>query len=169
MVHSLVEQLRFTRGEFMRCIDGITDDEAQHRILPMNAISWMIGHLADQENKYWVAGGLGKIIYPDLNEQVGYGKPASTPPLSEMLAAWQVITTAADTYLESLTPLFMETKMVVQGTIRKDNIGTMLYRNIYHYWFHLGEAYSIRQLLGHTNLPSFVGEMSSFNFRAENQ
>ena len=169
MAHSLVEQLRFTRGEFMRCIDGITDDEAQQRILPMNAIGWMIGHLADQENKYWVAGGLGKIIYPDLNEQVGYGKPPSTPALSEMLAVWKEITNTADIYLESLTPLFMETKMVIQGTTRKENIGTMLYRNIYHYWFHLGEAYSIRQLLGHTNLPSFVGNMTGYNYQAENQ
>jgi len=169
MAHSLVEQLRFTRNEFMRCIDGITENEAQQRIYPMNAIGWMIGHLADQENNYWVFGGLGKIVYPDLNDKVGFGKPPSTPALSEMLTVWQEITTTADIYLESLTPLVMETKMVVKGTIRKENIGTMVYRNTYHYWFHLGEAYSIRQLLGHTNLPSFVGNMTSFNYRSENQ
>ena len=163
MSHSLVEQLRFTRSEWMRCIVGVTEDEAQKRIYPMNAIGWMIGHLADQENKYWVAGGLGKIIYPELNGLVGYGKPPSTPPLSEMIVVWREITTSADIYLESLTPFVMETKMVVQGAAREDNIGTMLYRNIYHYWFHLGEAYSIRQMLGHTNLPSFVGNMTMFN------
>ena len=36
----------------------------------------------------------------------------------------------------------------------------MLLRNIYHYWFHMGEAHAIRQLLGHPDLPQFVGDMS---------
>jgi len=115
-----------------------------------------------------VAGGLGKIIYPELNELVGYGKPPSTPPLKEMLVVWEEITSTADIYLEGLTPLVMETIMVVQGTTRRENIGTLLYRNIYHYWFHLGEAYSIRQMLGHTDLPGFVGNMTSFNYKPEN-
>jgi hypothetical protein len=30
----------------------------------------------------------------------------------------------------------------------------------YHYWFHTGEAHAIRQLLGHPDLPQFVGDMS---------
>ncbi len=29
----------------------------------------------------------------------------------------------------------------------------------YHYWYHLGEAHAIRQMLGHTGLPQFVGDM----------
>ena len=37
----------------------------------------------------------------------------------------------------------------------------------YHYWFHLGEAYAIRQLLGHPDLPEFVGDMSEALYRAE--
>jgi hypothetical protein len=36
----------------------------------------------------------------------------------------------------------------------------MLMRNIYHYWFHTGEAHAIRQILGHTQLPDFVGDMT---------
>jgi hypothetical protein len=35
----------------------------------------------------------------------------------------------------------------------------MLLRNIYHYWYHTGEAHAIRDMLGHKNLPEFVGEM----------
>ncbi len=27
----------------------------------------------------------------------------------------------------------------------------------YHYWFHNGEADAIRQVLGHANVPEFVG------------
>ena len=37
----------------------------------------------------------------------------------------------------------------------------------YHYWFHTGEAHAIRQMLGHQDLPQFVGEMSSALYRPE--
>jgi hypothetical protein len=40
----------------------------------------------------------------------------------------------------------------------------MLLRNIHHYWFHMGEAYAVRQLLGHTNLPEFVGSMAESGY-----
>jgi hypothetical protein len=35
----------------------------------------------------------------------------------------------------------------------------MLLRMIGHYWFHTGEAHAVRQLLGHPNLPDFVGDI----------
>ena len=37
--------------------------------------------------------------------------------------------------------------------------GTLLQRVIYHYWFHIGESQAIRQMLGHENLPQFVGDL----------
>ena len=42
--HLLVTQLRFARSEFVRCLEGITDQEAVRRMGQMNCISWMIGH-----------------------------------------------------------------------------------------------------------------------------
>ena len=43
----------------------------------------------------------------------------------------------------------------------------MLLRNIYHYWFHTGEAHLLRASLGHPELPEFVGNMSSAVYRRE--
>ena len=37
--------------------------------------------------------------------------------------------------------------------------GSLMQRVIYHYWYHTGEIMSIRQLLGHANLPEFVGNI----------
>ncbi len=37
----------------------------------------------------------------------------------------------------------------------------------YHYWFHIGKAHAIRQQLGHTDLPQFVGDMSKVLYRVE--
>ena len=52
MPHPLVDQLRFTRNEFRRALVGLTDEEARRRFQPMNCISWNIGHLAWQEQRY---------------------------------------------------------------------------------------------------------------------
>jgi hypothetical protein len=77
-----------------------------------------------------------------------------------MWRLWHVITSAADTYLDTLAPETMGAHFEWKGKPISEDIGTILLRNIYHYWFHLGEAHAIRQMLGHTGLPQFVGDMS---------
>ena len=167
MTHPLVSQLRFARAEFVRCLAGVTDDEARQRFAPMNCISWLVGHLANQENTYWVMVAQGQQIRPDLYPLVGYGKPASTPPLTEMWAAWHEITAVADSYLDTLTTNTMQTHFEWKGKPMQESIGTMLQRNLYHYWFHNGEAYAVRQMLGHTALPEFIGDMSAALYHPE--
>ncbi|MEZ4560263.1 MAG: DUF664 domain-containing protein, partial [Caldilineaceae bacterium] len=92
MTHPLIAQLHFARSEFARCIDGLSDADARRRLEPMNCISWMIGHLAAQEQGYWVMVAQGQRPYPDLHKIVGYGSPPSTPHLAEMLETWHAIT-----------------------------------------------------------------------------
>lgn len=159
-VNLLVTQLRFTRSELIRCLEGVTEDEARKRFEPMNSISWIVGHLADQENLYWVRMAQGIKMSPDLKDLVGFGRPPSTPPLYEMLSAWREITSTADRYLDAVSTEVLETYFEMGGKPIKENVGTLFMRNIYHYWFHTGEAYAIRQFLGHRELPDFVGNMS---------
>lgn len=167
MTHLLVAQLRFARSEFVRGLAGVTPDEALRRFGPMNSIGWVVGHLAEQENRFWLYWAQGRQILPDLAELVGFGKPASTPPLQDMWAAWRTATAAADPYLDTLTPALLQTHLERDGKRRPDNVGTMLLRNIYHYWYHLGEAAAIRQMLGHRDLPQFVGDMDSAAYQPE--
>ena len=167
MTHLLVDQLRFARSEFVRCLEGVSAADAQRRLEPMNCISWIIGHLANQEDWYWVKWGQGKQIGSELEQLVGYGRPASTPPLEEMWATWQTVTQTADKFLDTLTPEILQTHFDRGGNPDSENIGTKLQRNIYHYWFHIGEAHAIRQQLGHQNLPDFVGDISKARYRLE--
>ncbi|MGH2548773.1 MAG: DinB family protein, partial [Thermomicrobiales bacterium] len=102
MVHPLIEQLRFARSEFARGLVGVTDEESRRRFGSMNSISWLVGHLADQEQRYWFQRRGESPPFPDLNALVGYGKPATTPPLDEMLNAWTKITAGSNPYLDSL-------------------------------------------------------------------
>lgn len=67
------------------------------------------------------------------------------------------ITQAADPWLDTLTTDQFSTHMIVDGEPHVENIGSMLRRVTYHYWYHLGESQAIRQMLGHTHLPIFVG------------
>jgi hypothetical protein len=85
MDHPLVNQLHFARAELQRCLAGVTNEDAGRHFRPMNCLSWIVGHLANQENSYW---------------------------------------------------------------------------------FHTGEAHAIRQLLGHSDLPEFIGDMSQAQYRA---
>jgi hypothetical protein len=166
-VHPLVTQLRFTRTEFIRCLKDVSSEDGVRRIMPMNCISWIVGHLANQEQAYWVLLAQERMVVPGLNDLVGSGKPASTPPLDEMWAAWHTITQATDPYLDTLSTTMLQTYFIYKGKPRPESIGTMLHRNIYHYWYHIGEAHAIRDMLGQRELPQFVGDMSEAFYRPE--
>ena len=165
--HPLVTQLRFARGEFVRALDGVSAEEGLRRIGPMNCISWIVGHLANQENIYWGLFPTGRDLAPALKDLVGFGQPASAPPLDDMWQTWHLVTIAADEFLDTLTAEKLLTHLEWKGQPRPESIGTMLLRNIYHYWYHLGEAHAIRQQLGHPDLLQFVGDMSAALYRPE--
>ena len=161
MTHPFVVQMRFARSEFVRCLEGVSDEDGRKRLGPMNSISWMIGHLANQEHFYWCVVAQEKFVAPGLNDLVGTGKPASTPPLDEMWNVWKLVTETADPFLDTLTADQLTTHMAFSGRTARESTGTMLLRNIYHYWFHNGEAHAVRQQLGHGELPQFVGNMEA--------
>jgi DinB superfamily len=160
MPHPLVIQLHFTRKEFVRALKNVTDEEARRHFEPMNCMSWIIGHLAWHEQMYWLTRAQGITPVPEVNA-LATGQPASTPPLDEMWQAWQTITQAADPYLDTLTSAILNTHMMRRDkdVPYKESIGTQLRRLTYHYWYHTGESQAIRQLLGHQDLPVFVGDI----------
>jgi hypothetical protein len=162
MPHPLVSQLRFARSEFLRGLAGLTDEEARQRFLPMNCIGWNVAHMAWQEQRYWLRFAQGQIPLPEVNELYANGAPAQTPGLNDALAAWHTISTAADPWLDGVTTATLQETLVINGKPREGAIyGSLLLRTIYHYWYHCGENLAIRQMLGHTGLPDFVGDIDS--------
>jgi hypothetical protein len=162
MPHPLVVQLRFARSEWLRALTGVEDADARQRLGPMNSIGWAIGHLAWQEQRYWLSRGLGQTPLPQLNEQFAYGAPACTPALDEVWQAWRTIIAAADPWLDQLTTASLQEVREIptrSGTPYRFTYGSQMLRTIYHYWYHLGEVMAIRQMLGHTGLPDFVGNI----------
>ena len=159
-IHPLVLQLKFTRSEFKRALKGLSEEDASKRLLPMNCISWNVGHLAWQEQRYFLYYAQGLMPYPEVQQAYAYGAPGSTPSLKEVLVVWGKITEAADVWLESLTREKLQEHFVKKDGSQGGAIyGSMLQRVIYHYWYHTGENMAIRQMLGHTHLPEFVGNI----------
>jgi hypothetical protein len=161
MAHPLIDQFRFTRHEWLRGLEGVSDEDAARHFAPMNCISWTVGHLAWHEQRYWLQRAQGQVIFPELNEAFAYGAPMSTPSLGEMLGTWRTVTQAADPFLDTLTTQSLQAELLHNGRSVGQSYGSALRRITYHYWYHIGEVQAVRQMLGHANLPEYVGDIET--------
>jgi hypothetical protein len=161
MTHPLVDQFRFTRSEWLRGLEGVSEEEGSRHFGVMNCISWTVGHLAWHEQRTFLQRPQDKIIFPILNELFAYGAPMNTPSLKEMLEIWHIVAQSANLYLDSLTTESLPTDLLLNGKSVGQSRGSALRRITYHYWYHIGEIQAIRQMLGHTNLPEYVGDIET--------
>jgi hypothetical protein len=149
-MHLLVQMLDLSRQEFDRNLTGLTDEDARRRVEPMNCISWIIAHVANQHRSLFVDWPAGRQDDPRYTPY-GYGAPASQPPLEETLALWRDACRDSEPWLRSA-----DEKTLRQVTpFFRENMGALLVRCICHTWCHIGEISSIRQVLGHKP-PQFV-------------
>jgi hypothetical protein len=156
MAHPLVDQLRFTRTEWQRALRGVSEADGRHHVGPMNSIGWIVGHLAWQEQHYWLTRLAGETAVPELNDIAAFGAPKTSPSLRAMRTAWRAVTTASDPRLDALDEASM--LHALPGSNRR-LVGNAMQRVIYHYWFHIGEILAIRQVLDQPGRPEFVGDI----------
>lgn len=161
MSHPLIDQLRFTRSEWLRGLENISEEDGARHFGPMNCISWNVGHLAWHEQRSWLQFAQGKILFPALNQIYAYGAPMSTPSLKETLETWHAVTKAADPFLDTLSTETLQTDLLRDGKSVGQSLGSALRRVTYHYWYHIGEIQAMRQMLGHAGLPEYVGAIES--------
>ncbi len=88
MSHPLVDQFRFTRSEWLRGLEGISEEDGACHFGPMNCIGWTVGHLAWHEQRTWLTRPQNILLFPKLNELFAYGAPMNTPSFAEMLETW---------------------------------------------------------------------------------
>ena len=168
MTHPLVDQLRFTRGEWLRALDGVPEADGVIRLQPMNSISWIVFHLAWHEQLSFLTRLQGVTPVRAANEHGVNGQPASTPPLANAMLAWRAVTLAADPVLDTLDTPALETWLPRTRQPNTRTVGSTIQRVTYHYWFHTGEITAIRQILGHARVPEFVGDIDGLApFRRE--
>jgi hypothetical protein len=159
MAHPLIDQLRFTRHEWQRGLEGLSEEDGTYHFGSMNCISWNVGHLAWQEHRYWLERAQDKQLFPQLNKMYAYGAPMSTPSLKDMLDLWHGVIKTSEPFLDQLNTEALQNDLLLNGKAVGQNIGSALRRLTYHYWYHIGEIQAIRQMLGHKDLPEYVGDI----------
>ncbi|MFC1953790.1 DinB family protein [Chloroflexota bacterium] len=150
-MHILAQMHHLARKELERGFQGLSDEDARKRIKPMNCISWIIGHLANQQHVFFIDWPQGKKSDARFHE-FGFGSPASEPPLGQILGLWQSSCEEVDVWLNTATEESLQASF---PSPNGENGGTLLVRDIFHIWFHTGEIISIRQILGHEP-PQYV-------------
>ncbi len=159
MTHPVVEQLRFTRGEWLRGLRGVTEEQGAAHCGQMNSVGWIVGHLTWQEQRYLLDRPQGIVLFPEIRKLFAYGAPMSTPSLTEMLRAWRKVTKATDPFLDSLTTQGLLEDLPLDGESVGQSQGSAIRRLTYHYWYHIGEIQAIRQLQSQKHLPEYVGDL----------
>ncbi|SRR6266849_1652475 len=159
--HPLVDQLRFTRSEWLRGLKGVTEEGAARHFGPMNSIGWIVGHLAWQEQRYLLHRPQGIMLREDIQTEFFSGAPMSTPSLTKMLNAWRTITKTTEPFLDRLTTKKLLVDVPLNGKKSGQTQGSAIRRLTYHYWFHIGEILAIRQQLGEKGLPEYVGSIEA--------
>jgi hypothetical protein len=166
VAHPLVDQVRFTRAEWQRALRGVSEADGARRIEPINSIGWIVGHLAWQEQLYFLTRAQQLTPAPRLNQLAASGGPPSTPSLKEMTADWKQVTADVDAWLDGLTTADLLQQLPPPGN--KRTVGDAIRRMTYHYWFHIGEILALRQLMGHPRRPEYVGDIEGkAPYRAE--
>jgi len=125
----------------------------------MNSIGWIVGHLTWQEQRYLLHRPQSIMLLPEIQKRFAFRAPMSTPSLPEVLKAWRQVTTATESFLDSLTTEKLLEDLPLNGRRTGQSQGSAIRRLTYHYWFHIGEIQAIRQILGHKRLPVYVGDI----------
>lgn len=79
--------------------------------------------------------------------------------MRETSDVWHTIMDATNAWLDTLTSAILQQHVISQGKPIAYTYGNLVQRVNYHCWYHSGELMAIRQLLGHTHLPQFVGAL----------
>ena len=164
MAHHLVRKVQHVRKELRRAIEGMSVADMERSVAGVNSIRWIIGHLAWQEQRYWV-GGRGLPLIVEHLADYGYGKPVpeNGEDFETVFGQWEAVTRASDDWLESLGEQDLR-EFPATGEIHKgENIGTMLMRVIGHYYVHIGQITAVRKILSY-NVPPFVGRQDGAFF-----
>jgi hypothetical protein len=168
MAHPVVEQLRFTRSEWLRGLRGVSEEDAARHFGQMNSIGWIVGHLTWQEQRYLLHRPQGVMPRPDIQQEFATGAAMTTPSLKKMLTAWRAITEQSDEFLDRQTTDSLLVDLPLNDKPSGQSQGSAIRRMTYHYWYHIGEIQAIRQMLGQKRLPQYVGNIEQeAPYRAE--
>lgn len=160
--HHLVRYLQHARRELRRAVDGMALPDLERHVGGINSVAWMVGHLAWQEQAYWLTSR-GEPALADL-DAYGRGRPDATSEFDALFAVWVRVTAAADGWLTRLGDADVRSHLRGRRLFEQENVGTLLTRTSSHYYLHIGQITAVRRLLD-DRVPAFVGSQAGAEYR----
>ena len=152
----LVRLLWDAFDELERAAEALPTPGQGRAIGRLNAGSWIVAHVAQQQEAYWCTGAQG--LDPDewlAGLEVGFGSEPSVPDYRDSLAAFARVRAAAIPYLRSLHNDDLDTVMERAGSSRRgETVGDLLVRSVGHLFVHTGELATIASLVGAPDLSA---------------
>jgi uncharacterized damage-inducible protein DinB len=145
------------REDLLRALEGLDDRSGALRLGGLNEAAWIVAHLAEQEQRYWLASfGLPEVA----PEVAPYRRGRSDEPLtlSEALDAWQRVAAATAPRLRRLGAEELERRAPDPTVASGERLDVMCLRVFGHYYLHIGQITAVRRWLG-LSVPPFVGRL----------
>lgn len=124
----------------------LSDSDVKRVFPPLNCIGWLMGHSAVYN--YEIANKVKNINIPEEANNYRNGQPHSTPDLKDIVKLWEDSVATVKNSLKLISDEDLSSKITWVKDDEKINFGTDISRMTFHYWNHLGEIASVRQLLG---------------------
>jgi uncharacterized damage-inducible protein DinB len=153
--HHLVRSVQNVRRELRRAVEGMSVPDLERRVAGMNSVAWVVGHLAWQEQSYWLTS---RGAPPASTFVDGFGRsvPDPMPPFEALWEAWEQVASRSDPWLESLDAAALRGHIQGRRLFEAENLGSLCMRVIGHYYLHIGQITALRRWLGYP-VPAFVG------------
>ena len=144
--HIITGQYELSIDQMENYYKDLTDNDIKKVFPPLNSIGWLMGH--SSVYNYEIANKIKEIEIPEEANKYRNGQPHSTPDLKDIVSLWENSVLTVKNSLKLLTDDDLSSKITWIKEDEEINFGTDITRMIFHYWNHLGEIASVRQLLG---------------------
>lgn len=161
--HHLVRSVQNVRREFRRALEGVQVADLERRVAGLNSAAWMVGHLAWQEQGYWLLPR-GEPPVAEALQGFGRGVPDPMPPFERLWEWWEQVTALSDPWLETLDADDLREHLHGRRLFEQENLGSLCMRVVGHYYLHIGQITAIRRFLGYP-VPAFVGSQEGALYR----
>ena len=152
---ALAGMVREAWADLDRVVEGLTREDAEHRLPNASAISWTVAHCTHMVDSWLNVNFQGTSPHPSLNgDNLREGAAGDALDWSEVQVAVEEVRTIARHFLNALTEDDLSATRPYTGSIealRSTGISPRyaLMRISAHHYFHVGEIASARSALGH--------------------
>ncbi|CAN5708296.1 hypothetical protein BH23DEI1_BH23DEI1_08520 [soil metagenome] len=157
MAQLIARILLSARTDLLRALDGLDDAHGALRLGGLNEPAWIVAHLAEQEQRYWLRAFRAAAVAPEL-DHYRRGRPERVMPLSQAVDTWLRVAAATESRLLDLVEPELARGAPDPSAGPTETVGVMCLRVFGHYYLHLGQLTAFRRWLG-LPVPTFVGRL----------